>query len=382
MKELFQTDIQLAGGRLEITASCGRSLLESLCGYASRQNKRRRFLFVSKVLGKHWPVLPSRMRDIYQQLATDLVELEGPVVMIGMAETATGLAQGVYDSLIRAGARTDTLFLHTTRYHSSRHRLAFEFEEAHSHATEQLLYLPQDAAAQLIFHEARSVVIVDDEISTGNTMANLVLEYHKLNPDLRSVRFVSITDWLGERQDELRQRCSPLEVEFVNVLAGTFTFEPDEIFEIKNEVNVVGNAGCKDFCLPVNWGRFGVQGLPAVDFAPYEASCGLTPGCTVLVLGSGEFSYPPFLFAEYLEEKGYLVHFQSSTRSPIMLGNDIGVRLEFRDNYWDDIPNFIYNVKPERYDRIVACYETPILPAGHNLPELLAAVPLVFHERS
>ena len=43
--------------------------LDSLIGFGSRINKKRGFLFVSKVLGKHLPVKPFVMKNIYKELA-------------------------------------------------------------------------------------------------------------------------------------------------------------------------------------------------------------------------------------------------------------------------------------------------------------------------
>lgn len=365
-------------GSLDIRVDSTRMKLDDICGFASRRNRKRSFLFVSKVLGKHWPVRPSRMREVYTILASSLAELDGPVLVIGMAETATGLGQGVFDSLVRLSGRDDLLFIHTTRYHSSSRKAALFFQEVHSHATDHLLYLPETPMGERLFREARSVVIIDDEISTGNTMVNLILEYRVLNPHLKKARLISITDWLGERREQLQERCAPLEMDFVSILQGSFSFTPDSSFTIDAEVDVRGGTQCTDFRLPVNWGRFGATGIPPLDFEDIELRCGLEGHKKVLVLGSGEFSYPPFLLAEYLEQKGYDVRFQSTTRSPIALGGAITSKLEFLDNYGDSIPNFLYNVKPGEYDRIVICYETPMLPDGHDLPNTLGAIPLYF----
>ena len=108
--------VYLSGGTLDIGVTAGDTDIDRLCGYASRENRKRRFLFVSKVLGKHWPVRPSVMRDVYQLLASHLTDLPGPILFIGMAETATGLGQGIYDALLRQIGRDDVLFIHTTRY--------------------------------------------------------------------------------------------------------------------------------------------------------------------------------------------------------------------------------------------------------------------------
>ncbi|MEI6206769.1 MAG: phosphoribosyltransferase domain-containing protein [Desulfuromonadales bacterium] len=372
--------VELPCGILEIRVDDCRMELGRLCGYASRQNRKRSFLFISKVLGKHWPVRPADMREVYRHLAADLVDLPGPVLFIGMAETATGFGQGIYDSLLRLSGREDILFLHTTRYHSYR-RTAFDFQEVHSHATDQILYLPETAEDQLIFTTAASLVIADDEISTGTTALNLLTAYRDANLFLQEARFVSITNWLGaERGKELQDAVSPVRIDYAQILRGGFTFTPDSSFIIDEEIDVRGGTERKDLFFTVNWGRFGIRGIPELDFPRLTSGCNFASGDRILVLGSGEFAYPPFLLAEYLEGCGYDVRFQSTTRSPIMLGNDIRSRLRFTDNYGDGIANFLYNVRREDYSRIIICYENPELPPDHLLPGMLEAQSLFFCE--
>ena len=65
---------------LEFTVKSGR--IEDYLGFGARANAKRAFLFVSKVLGKHHPVLPSRMLQIHEQLARQLNVITGPVLFI------------------------------------------------------------------------------------------------------------------------------------------------------------------------------------------------------------------------------------------------------------------------------------------------------------
>lgn len=373
MTEPQSHKVELPCGTLDIQFEACRMELDSLCGYASRQNRKRSFLFISKVLGKHWPVRPSQMRDVYRLLAADIADLPGPVLVIGMAETATGFGQGIFDSLLRLTGRDDILYINTTRYHSSL-PTAFDFQEVHSHATDHLLYLPETSEGQTIFATAASLVIADDEISTGTTALNLLTAYRSANPSLREARFVSITNWLGaERDKELRKAAAPVSLDYSQILRGTFTFTATPDFSIDEEIDVRGTTEHKDRFFSANWGRFGVTGLPVIDFPALLADFDVTPGDRILVLGSGEFSYPPFLLAEYLEERGCDVRFQSTTRSPIMIGNEVQTRLRFIDNYGDGIANFVYNVRQEDYTRIIICYENPVLPEEHQFPAMLDA---------
>jgi hypothetical protein len=134
----------------------------------------------------------------------------------------------------------------------------------------------------------------------------------------------------------------------------------------------------RDGCSDRNFGRFGHTGPLALGFEPWRRELDIRKDQRILVLGSGEFMYPPFLFAEWLQAEGYDVHFQSTTRSPILRGGDIQDTLNTMDNYGDGIPNFLYNVRPSQYDRVLIGYETSPLPPGHDLPEQLNASVLEF----
>ena len=134
--------ITLDTGTLQLELEPGHIPLNRLLGFAARVSSKRKFLLVSKVLGKHYPVSPKTMSWSYRALARAVLKNgagEGSL-WIGMAETATGLGYGVFEAACREGVQ-NALFMQTTRYHlAGIERL--EFEEAHSHATDFFLYYP------------------------------------------------------------------------------------------------------------------------------------------------------------------------------------------------------------------------------------------------
>ena len=92
--------ITLSRGVLDLTYQADDFTLDELLDFAERINPKRAFLFVSKVLGRHIPVAPSRMRQAFSMLSDKLPnDLTEPVLVIGMAETAVGLSAGVHQSL-------------------------------------------------------------------------------------------------------------------------------------------------------------------------------------------------------------------------------------------------------------------------------------------
>jgi hypothetical protein len=79
-----------------------------------------------------------------------------------------------------------------------------------------------------------------------------------------------------------------------------------------------------------------------------------------------------------LEQEGYDVRYQSTTRSPILVGDAIASRCEFADNYGDGIPNYLYNLEPVRWPVIV--YEHPAMLAAHSLADDLGGLALAVEE--
>lgn len=105
----------LSCGTLKVTPTGGTIALDELFDVAERRNPKRAFLFVSKVLGRHIPVKPSVMRAVYQQLAALFPACDqGPVLFIGMAETAVGFGAGVFDEV--RGNVSDPVYLTSTRH--------------------------------------------------------------------------------------------------------------------------------------------------------------------------------------------------------------------------------------------------------------------------
>jgi len=369
--------VRLRCGTLTIHVDRAQMPLHELCAFGSRRNRKRGFLFISKVLGKHIPVRPAQMHRVHELLARKLSELERPAVFVALAETATGLGHGVFEELLRQTGRRDVLFLHSTRYRLAQ-PLALTFHESHSHAAEHLVYFPSASALRELFDHARNLVLVDDELSTGQTIVNLARELLKVQPHVDAVHFVSITDWLsGDRRAQIAVELGR-PVRFHSLLSGHFQFEPDATFDPGPIPDVVGAGNLKDGILGGNWGRLTLRAPLHLDLEKLAQQAGLSGGERVLILGTGEFAHAPYLLARRLEASGWDVHFQTTTRSPILVGEGVASALEFTDNYHDEIPNYVYNVDVACYDRILIGYETQPLPASHRLAKQLGATSLFF----
>ncbi len=369
---------QLSTGTLNLEIAREDLPFETLCGLAARRNPKRGFLFVSKVLGRHYAARPSLMRRTYRLLAERIpADLPGPVVFVGLAETAVCLGAGLHEEYLRIGGRTDVLYVHSTRYRLAS-AAACEFQEEHSHASRHLIHEPASESDRQLFRNARSVVLVDDEASTGKTFINLATALAPVLPHVGRAVCAVLTDWRGPaRAAECAERM-PFPSTFVSLLEGCYSFEPRAGVAAEVMPDVTGNGEPKDHLLRGNFGRLGVSRPARFSATPPPGP--VVPGQRVLVLGTGEFVYPPFRLAEDLETAGADVYCQATTRSPIRIGDSIGSAISFPDNYGDGIENFLYNVRPGDYDRIYACYETPPGATQERLAELMGAAPVVMKE--
>lgn len=383
--------------------------LHDLLGLALRRNPKRAHLLVSQVLGKHVPQRPSavyaagyglgeRVRTLLGPGAGDSGDAGGPVVL-GYAETATGLGHAVADGL--GGCP----YLHSTRRSVPGLTPGGGFEEEHSHATGHLL-LPADPG---LLTGTGPLVLVDDEFSTGQTVLNTIRALHDRSPrghyvvvalaDMRSAadrdRLASFAAGLGAR------------VDLVALASGTVTLPPDVLARAAALLDTHDTAPPAPAApgrpaaarVALGWpaglpdgGRHGF--LPAHRAALETAlptmgerlAAALPPGAQrVLVLGTEELMYAPLRLAAELERRGLDTRFSTTTRSPVLAVDDPGYAIRSRivfpahDGPADDGPRdrYAYNVAGAGFDAIVCVVDsagdTPALHADDGLLAHLAA---------
>lgn len=364
--------------------------LEDLLGFAQRINPKRAFLFVSKVLGRHIPVAPSTMRHAFTDLA-NLVpdDLPEPILVIGMAETAVGLSAGVHQAL--QTRYPNALLLNSTRHaqhnDDNTETLLTTFSEDHSHASQHLIYQSADKAIQAQLLASKTLIMVDDEASTGNTCVNVVTALRNAGlTELEQVHLTTLVDWsLNQNQaqadvdDNISARLPNIDFHRHHLLSGAWIWtdapNPEPITMPSVDTT---EAGSQPLGNTGNWGRF-----PTLDSTDgfdnyqmtFQAAFNLFNQRAqsdkeqfdneqlpqrILVLGSNEFVWLPFLLAEWLETQpqNATVNFSALTRSPIARGGAITTMLSFSDNYGLGMTNFAYNVEPSDWDLIVLCVET------------------------
>lgn len=365
----------LGGGVLSATLRQSDYPIDQLCDFALRNNPNRKLLVVSRVAGRHIPVRPARSMAAYNTLAAKIPDdLPGPVVVIGLAESAIGLGHGVYESYRQRTERDDLLFIHSSR-HKLGCRVLVYFEEEHSHATQEYLYAPADLADEALLRTAATVIIVDDELTTGRTIRNLSHTLLQSMPCLQQIVVANLTDWRDPASVEQFQPNMPRPTQVVSLLQGELGFSGGP--EVVKMPKLLGNNQPKDeYCSP-RYGRRGLRKLQ-LDARLMESALQYARG-TTLVLATEEFAYPPFALALALEEAGVDVMYQSTSRTPVIVGHGaMKCAMRFTDNYGDGIQNFSYNVAPGMYDSVIICHETPEGTVDGDLVHALNARTLRF----
>lgn len=367
-----------------------------LARLALRDNPRRRLLVVSTVLAKHVPTdarearlagaalalavaqderaadaraalfahdLPAAERVLAAVDARPAHVPQGPVAVIGFAETATALGHATADAL------DAELTLHTTRRRVPG-REPFAFEESHSHAPDQLLYAPPVLAG------AGTVVIVDDELTTGRTARALVAGLRDLAPNAWFV-VAALIDHLSP-DDRHALDADGIAVVTLDSSPEALTVEPDD----ERATGVPVAPGTADVPAVVHHavagdpapGRVGAgaAGRRALHATADALAATLREHDLDGVLGTGEFMYLPLLTAGALG-----VPCWSTTRSPVRLCPDAtypirsGVAFAALDGA--DRTEYLYNVAGRR--RLAVLVETAAERdgAGPLLASLAAA---------
>jgi hypothetical protein len=201
--------------------------LTDLLGLALRRNPKRAHLLVSNVLGKHVPQRPHVVHDAGYGLGRRVRELLGEeaaarAVVLGYAETATGLGQCVADGTGLAP------YLHSTRRPVPGVEPVGGFEEEHSHATSHLL-LPEDAG---LLAGDGPLVLVDDEFSTGQTVLNTIRALHTGHSRDRYVVVALVDMRSAADRERLAKLAAELgaRVDVVALATGTVTL-PEDVLE-------------------------------------------------------------------------------------------------------------------------------------------------------
>ncbi|MDN3016796.1 phosphoribosyltransferase family protein [Paenibacillus sp. BSR1-1] len=392
---------------IEVTENPYQLPIDDLFTMAARINKKRTFLFVSKVLGKHLPIDANKGLTTAALLAVRFLEsikglecrekerlllsfqqggefIDQPFIpphinpiVIGFAETATALGHAFFSCFQNAD------YFHTTREEIENQTPGITFEEEHSHATSHRCYVAPE-----LLQNNREIILVDDEMTTGKTAINIIRSIHEQFPR-KEYTVVSILDW---RSDENKAEFFRLEKELdikikvVSLLSGTVLVhqlkgleEQSHEFNRENQIEMsIEKVRLAQYFKPSPFhdrinvpyindtGRFGLNNAQQLRNQQKMAKAAKflkdkRSGQNTLCLGTGEFMYLPMKLAAGM---GKGISYQSTTRSPIYIKNQEGYGARFGLTFpnpedWD-VTHFVYNIPPGFYDELFIFFEREI----------------------
>lgn len=351
---------------------------KDLVRIAKRENNTKRgYLVVDPLQGKHVPVEPSKALNLFKSLAEKLQgKYEGErLLLIGFAETATAIGA-------QAAITLGTKYIQTTREVIPDVSYLF-FSEAHSHATEQKLV--KDDIDRVI-NETDRIVFVEDEVTTGNTIMNIIRiirreyqrkikfavasllngmteEYLKIYREEEiELHYLVKTDHSGYSAIAEKYHCDGLSIRAIqedHTQEKLAVSIQDKIWnELPHIISIPGWMNARRF----------------VDAKQYETACkklaetviaetSVKQGERVLVIGTEEFMYPALLTGQEIEKMGCEVRSHSTTRSPIAVSTEeeypLHCRYELRSLYDPDRKTFIYDL--ENYDRVIVMTDSALV---------------------
>ena len=382
--------------------------LDDLIRVAKRENNfRRKYLYVNPLQGKHMPVSPGIALDLFSGLREKLISrYPGERLMvIGFAETATAIG-----SSLAYGGVNVSYYVSTTREDLSG-AAYLVFAEAHSHAPEQRLALngfaevlgapagEQDGIAAGRFdRKVARIVFAEDEVTTGNTIMNLVRlireKWGSASPEFGIVSVLnSMTD---ARLSEFAAQGVPCDYLFripyeyrISSVDSYSYGSPEQAgdTEAPSRNDRSDSSDRADATQIIELGNYRNPRFLSLSAdlrsrtdqfvrAALERLPDLKPGAGVLILGTEEFMFPGLLLGASLEKRrpDLRVRFHATTRSPIAVSRDADYPLHQR---WDlsglydpGRRTFIYNL--DCYDQVLIVTDSCFWQQG--LPCLEAAL--------
>lgn len=336
-------------------------------------NSKREFLFVNTLLGKH---IATNARDVinanrmlYDKLENLFVTNkwnDKKVLLIGFAETATALAQHIM--LLPTGSKKVNIvgYAQTTRekimdngYMNIMGYTNIAFEEEHSHATTQSLYFDKNLDYDI-------VVFVDDEITTGKTVLNLIDKFEKHQPNKQYI-VTSILNWQNDHDSQIFKEKGIYTVSLVTgkikdnlPKIDIYLGDLHDIYSNEKHYNITLPRE-SNLRTPINKNYIWKYILHICDKRLKLKYLNVTPTKT-LVIGAEENMFIPMWIASYLH-----ADVKATTRSPIEPSIDeeypISSRLRLNSAYDSERITYLYNI-----DKDIATYKRFIIVVEEHSP--------------
>lgn len=328
---------------------------------AKRENNtKRNYVVVNPLQGKHIPVSPSIALELFTSLADSFRReyLGENLLLIGFAETATAIGAQAAVSLRTKYIQTTREVIPDLEY--------LVFSEEHSHATEQKL-VKEDIDA--VVPRIDRIIFIEDEVTTGRTILNIIEILEKLYPDQLLFSAASLLNGMSE--ENLQVFCKKgIRLHYlVKTAHDTYSDRANE-FAGNGHYYKYKIKEAKDVSILEVKNRMNTQRL--VDASMYEKACedlwntvyqmvGNISKKNILVIGTEEFMYPALFVGKKLEELSNKVVCHSTTRSPIVVSLEkeypLHSRYELKSLYDCERITFLYDIG--KYDRVFVVTDAP-----------------------
>lgn len=327
-----------------------------------RENgEKRNFVLVNRDLAKHYPCNPKDTINMCNALAdkgfSNSKKAEN-IVVIAFAETATAIGAIVAERLKELNGSNDVFFITTTREKVIGYRL--DFEEVHSHAVDQSLYFGDNIRDNLDFCDR--IVIIDDELSTGNTLLNLIDKIENIS---RIGEFTSVEAWtlLNGMSEKNKNTFKSRGIRVVYLDEVNKPGVEDYASKLSDKIDTIDISN--SYATDKQWNstynvfigsnnvRYGVNiqsYTEAIKNNLHDIVNGLNYNgySRIDVIGTEECIYPSVILADMIsEQSGLKVTCHSTTRSPIVANSNMELlkdRMELSSVYDDKRVTYIYNI--------------------------------------
>ncbi len=343
---------------------------KDLVKIAKRENNTKRsYLVVNPLQGKHVPVSPGTALALFDELAECIRKKykNERLLLIGFAETATAIGA-------EAAVRLSVPYIQTTREAIPGVSYIF-FSEEHSHATEQKL-VREDM--DLAVSRAERIIFVEDEVTTGKTILNIISVLERLYAAPLHFGVASLLNGMDESALKRYREKGIDPVYLVKTDHRTYTEAAercvtDGIYTVCDSIDRRGNEDDADAAAEAAKSSSGkrhseyvqlhiggaVNARRLTDGAAYEQGCSalweslsrqicLAEGSRVLVLGTEECMYPALFVGSKLEQAGHIVKSHSTTRSPIEVSSradyPLHRRYQLNSLYDEKRTTYIYDI--------------------------------------
>lgn len=318
-------------------------------------NPNRDYLFVNKYQAKHYPVKSHNTLQLFSELYQEIkrqIPSDKRILVVGFSETATGIAQAIMHMALENKDLNTVFYLQTTRESINTDIQNISFEEEHSHASTQKLYYRSDIP------DYDTVLFIEDEITTGNTIVNFIEKFQKIKDGI-SFAAASILNWQNTKNRKIFQEKG---IKRIYLVSGQMR-DNTPLIELK-ETTLEKPRLTSDVHYHLSDNLNPRTGLTKEEFLVFQETAlnRLTSQVsrkskkeTIAVIGTEENMWLPIRLAQELDAK-----VRSTTRSPISLSSEDNYLfhngLALASAYETNRMTFLYDIE-HHYDQIIIVYE-------------------------